>query len=164
MAAPRRSLGVGAALALIRDNEGRAQLVEVQCVILPPTATSAAGAGAQRRITCSGCSAERVRIVAAIVDRELTIPPGDLVVRTYGPTVADAGQLDAAIAGALVSAAQGRPLPSDIMLAGEVSLDGVVRPVGFDVEGEAAKLGLRAIRPGASVVSWLSRAHLSVAT
>lgn len=157
-AMPQRALGVGAALGLVRDGEGRAQLVEVQAAIV--ATANAASANVQRRITCSGCSPERVRVIAATIDREVPVPAGDLVVRVYGEAGGDAGQLDAAIAGAIVSAARGQPLPPSIVLAGELALDGTLRSSG-DVESEAAKLALRLVgRPGDSLVGTLGRARL----
>lgn len=157
--APRRQLGVGAALALIRDCEGRPAIVEVQAAIV--ATANAAGGNVQRRITTSGCSAERVRVLVATVDREVPVPAGDLVVRVYGEVAADAGQLDAAIAGAIVSVVRGQPPPPSIALHGELALDGTLRAAAGDVEAEAARLGLRLVgREGEPLVSALGRAHV----
>ncbi len=151
-AIPKRALGVGAALAIVRAPDGTLAVVEVQVML-------SASLSNPRRITAAGVSVERVRVLASVAEREGVIVAGDLVLRSY-PETSSAPGLDAAIVAALVSAAQGRALPAGIAFAGEIGLDGGVRAGDVSPEDVAAH-GLRMVgQPGQRLTDALDRAHL----
>ncbi len=151
--APRRALGAGAALGLVRV-DGKPLLVEVEAMIAPEASNP-------RRVVAHGCSGGRVAMVVAIVERAGVVISGDVTVRLAGGITCSDVALDAGIAGAIVSAARGPPLAAGIVLAGEISLDGVVRGSGGDVEGDARGLGLRLVgRAGERLIDALARSHL----
>ncbi len=150
-AIPRRSTSVGCALGLVVDD--KPQLVTIEAM-----ATPRAGSG-ERRVQAIGCAAARVTTILAILERQGVPIDGDVVVRLADGVTCCAPSLDAGIAGALVSLSRAVPLPSGIVLHGELALDGTIR--AGDVEVEAKALGVRLVgMPLGSLLSSLSTAHL----
>jgi len=142
----RRKYGPGVALGLLRL-DGRVQIVEVEAMLTTPTSNP-------RRIIAHGCPGPRVATALAIVERAGAAVDGDVTVRLAGGITSADVSLDAALVGAIWSAAAGRAIPAGTVLAGEVSLAGGLRPPGVE-----APEGYRLLGPG-RLVEMLSKSHL----
>ncbi len=121
--------------------EGRRPLVvEVQALVAPP-------AGAHPRRAFSGLDPSRLAMVLAVVETRLKIKLAqqDVYASTIGGVRVTEPSADLAAALAVVSAAQGLPLPADLVVLGEVGLAGDVRPCqGIERRlAAAARLGFR---------------------
>lgn len=107
------------------------------------------------RRTANGFDLNRLHLVAAVLARRLNVPlyEQDLYVNVVGGLRVDEPAADLAAALAIVSSLRDRPLPTDMVVLGEVGLSGELRSVG-QVENrlrEAAKLGFtRALAPRGS--------------
>jgi DNA repair protein RadA/Sms len=150
-AIPRRPLPIGAAHGLVFV-DGKPQLVTVEAMTSPRS-----GSG-ERRVQATGCAAARVTTIIAILERQGVSIDGDVVVRVADGMNVTAPALDAGIAGALVSLSRAAPLPSGVVLHGELALDGTIRTGDVDIEARA--LGRLVGRPGEKLVDALGRAHL----
>lgn len=122
--------------------EGRRPLpVEVQALV-----GGAAAAGSPRRAV-SGLDSSRVAMVLAVVERHGGVRLGDrdVYTATVGGSRITEPAADLALALAVASAADDRPLPPDLVALGEVGLAGDVRRVqGVSRRlAEAARLGFR---------------------
>lgn len=126
----RRTLGIGGAWAACRDASGKPVLVEV-AALTTETAPS------PRKVTTSGVSMERVRLLLEILSRAGLTVTGDVAVKVYGSAPADPGPIDAACAAAIYSSVHGRELPPTVAYAGDLSLDATIRP--HDITPEDAK-------------------------
>lgn len=131
-----RALGPGRALGLVHDGEG-ARVVEVEAARTPRD-----GSG-ERRMVAVGFPAERLRSIAATAERDGVDLGGDHVtVRLAAGAKTSDVAIDAAVYGAITSAARGVALPAGVVLAGEVGLGGDLRVPPW--AGEAAReVGLR---------------------
>ncbi|GAA2247337.1 DNA repair protein RadA [Herbiconiux moechotypicola] len=119
--------------------EGRRALpVEVQALVVStPTPNP-------RRVT-NGVDASRVAMILAVLERRARVKLSelDVYVSTVGGVKLTEPAADLAIALALASAANDRPLPHDLAAFGEISLAGEVRPVSSSRvrAAEAKRLG-----------------------
>jgi len=119
--------------------EGRRPLpVEVQALVVKSNAPN------PRRVT-NGVDSSRVAMLLAVLERRANIAFGDydVYVSTVGGIRLTEPAADLAIALAIASAANGKPIPHTLAAFGEISLVGEVRPVagGKQRATEAARLG-----------------------
>jgi DNA repair protein RadA/Sms len=117
----------------------RTLLVEVQAL----TASSVIGA-AKRKV--SGVSSDRVAMIIAVLEKraDLRLAADDVFVNVAGGVKIAEPSADLAIALAIASAHQNRPLPAGSLVVGELGLGGEVRMVP-QLESrlrEAARLGI----------------------
>ena len=130
--------------------EGRRPLVtEVQALLVP-------GNGGSARRTTNGVDGSRTAMILAVLDRRagVKLRDDDCYVSTVGGAKLAEPASDLAIALALASAKDGRPLPVGTLAVGEVGLAGDVRGVGGVPRrlAEAARIGFRrAIVPAGSM-------------
>jgi DNA repair protein RadA/Sms len=117
----------------------RVLLVEVQAL----TASSVIGA-ARRKV--SGVSADRVAMIIAVLEKraEMRLAADDVFVNVAGGVKVAEPAIDLAIALAIASAHQNRPLPPATLAVGELGLGGEVRSVPqLELRlKEASRLGL----------------------
>src|SRR6478672_5540947 len=121
--------------------EGRRPLVaEVQSLVAPTQIPT------PRRAT-SGLDSSRVAMILAVLDRRAGVPlrQADTYLSTVGGVRLTEPAADLAVALAVASAVQDRPLPQGTVAMGEVGLAGEIRPVtGIPRRlAEAARLGFR---------------------
>ena len=121
--------------------EGRRPLLtEVQALV------AASSLPSPRRAT-SGLDSSRVAMVLAVLERRAGVPlrSADTYVATVGGVRLSEPAADLAVALAVASAAQDRPLVTGTVAVGEVGLAGEVRPVTSPGRrlSEAARLGFR---------------------
>lgn len=102
----------------------RILLLEVQAL----TASSVIGA-ARRKV--SGVSADRVAMIIAVLEKrcEMRLAAEDVFINVAGGVKATEPAIDLAIALAIASAHQNKPLPPAALAVGELGLGGEVRPV-----------------------------------
>jgi DNA repair protein RadA/Sms len=122
--ADRRPGACGSVVCPVLDGR-RPLLVELQSLVV----TSSAGGVARRSV--EGVDGSRLALLLAVLGRLLDLPV--LGAEVYclavgGVHVADPGA-DLALAGAVVSSLAGRPLPTDLVICGEVGLNGEIRTV-----------------------------------
>jgi DNA repair protein RadA/Sms len=114
--------------------------VEVQALVAP------AGSGPPRR-TAAGIDSNRLALLIAVLARrgDIDVSGRDIYASLAGGLSTNEPALDLALALALASSRQDRSLRSDMLVLGEVSLLGEVRPVrGLERRlREAARLGFR---------------------
>jgi DNA repair protein RadA/Sms len=123
--------------------EGRRALpVEVQALIVKTPSPN------PRRVT-NGVDSSRVAMILAVLERRahISLNDKDVYVSTVGGVKLTEPGADLAIALALASAANDRPLAHDLAAFGEISLAGEVRPVssGRTRAAEAKRLGFTTI-------------------
>jgi DNA repair protein RadA/Sms len=123
--------------------EGRRALpVEVQALIVKTPSPN------PRRVT-NGVDSSRVAMILAVLERRahIALNDKDVYVSTVGGVKLTEPGADLAIALALASAANDRPLAHDLAAFGEISLAGEVRPVssGRTRAAEAKRLGFTTI-------------------
>ncbi|GAA1440636.1 DNA repair protein RadA [Leifsonia poae] len=119
--------------------EGRRPLpVEVQALIVKSSAPN------PRRVT-NGVDASRVAMLLAVLERRANFTFGDkdVYVSTVGGVRLTEPGADLAIALAIASASNEKPIPHTLVAFGEISLAGEIRPVssGKQRTAEAARLG-----------------------
>jgi DNA repair protein RadA/Sms len=119
--------------------EGRRPLpVEVQALVVSTTAPN------PRRVT-NGVDSSRVAMLLAVLERRAGIRLGDkdVYVSTVGGVRLTEPGADLAIALAIASAANEKPIPHTLAAFGEISLAGEIRPVtsGKQRAAEATRLG-----------------------
>jgi DNA repair protein RadA/Sms len=119
--------------------EGRRPLpVEVQALVVGTTAPN------PRRVT-NGVDSSRVAMLLAVLERRAGIRLGDkdVYVSTVGGVRLTEPGADLAIALAIASAANEKPIPHTLAAFGEISLAGEIRPVtsGKQRSAEATRLG-----------------------
>lgn len=136
----------GSATAAILEGT-RPLLLEVQALV------SAAAHGSPAR-KCSGIDSARLSMLAAVLEKRLGVPLGgcDIHANVVGGVKLRGTAGDLALAASLLSSFHDRPLPRDIVFAGEVGLLGEVRPVpgtGQRLE-ESSRLGFKTacVAPG----------------
>jgi DNA repair protein RadA/Sms len=117
----------------------RVLLVEVQAL----TASSVIGA-AKRKV--SGVSSDRVAMIIAVLEKraDLRLAADDVFVNVAGGVKVNEPGTDLAVALAIASAHQNRPLPAGTFAVGELGLGGEVRSVSqLELRlREASRLGL----------------------
>ncbi len=124
------------------------------------------------RRTANGFDTNRLHLITAVIARRLGLGlyDQDVYLNVVGGLRIDEPAADLAAALAIVSSLRDRPLPSDLVVMGEVGLSGELRSVGQLEKRlrEAAKLGfLRALAPravGSSLPKELGIEVLSVST
>lgn len=116
----------------------RPMLVEIQALVAPSQASSP-------RRAVVGWDSNRLAMVMAVLDARcgLALSGNDVYLNVAGGFRITEPAADLAVAAALVSSAQDRPMPADMAVFGEVGLSGEVRAVAqADTRlKEAAKLG-----------------------
>jgi DNA repair protein RadA/Sms len=119
--------------------EGRRPLpVEVQALIVGTQAP-------QPRRVVNGVDASRVAMLLAVLERRcgLKLSQADVYVSTVGGIRLSEPAADLAIALAIASAVNDKPLPATLAAVGEISLAGEIRPVSASAQraNEARRLG-----------------------
>jgi DNA repair protein RadA/Sms len=143
-----RGRGAVSGAAVFAGIEGtRPVLMEIQALLAP------SALGTPRR-TVVGWDSARLAMLIAVLDARcgLALAGNDVYLNVAGGLRVAEPAADLAVAGALLSSFTGKPIPEDLVLFGEISLSGEVRPVGqADARlKEAAKLGFaRALSPPA---------------
>ncbi len=138
----------GVAVAAVLEGS-RPLLVEVQALVAP-----SGGMGPPRR-TVSGLDANRLALLIAVLARRggVDVSGRDVYASLAGGLTVSEPALDLPLALAVAASARDLALPADMLVCGEVSLLGEVRPVrGLDRRlREAARLGFRrALVPAAA--------------
>ena len=130
----------GVAVAAVLEGS-RPLLVEVQALVAP-----AGGMGPPRR-TVSGLDANRLALLIAVLARRggIDVSSRDVYASLAGGLTVSEPALDLPLALAVAGSQRDRALPADMLVCGELSLLGEVRPVrGLDRRlREAARLGFR---------------------
>ncbi len=133
--------------AVFAGMEGtRPVLVEIQALVAPSPL------GTPRRAVI-GWDQSRLSMVLAVLEARcgIQIGPNDVYLNVAGGLRINEPAADLAVAAALASSLSGVPVPSDMVIFGEIGLSGEVRHVG-QIEHrlkEAAKLGFKhAMIPG----------------
>jgi DNA repair protein RadA/Sms len=135
-----RRLGApGSAVAAVIEGS-TPLLVEVQALVSRSALVN------PRRIA-QGVDGGRLALLLAVLERHagLRLADRDVFVNVVGGVTVDEPAIDLAVAGAVLSAAGGAPLPADLVLFGELGLLGEVRGVARSEERvkEAGALGFR---------------------
>ncbi len=132
--------------AVVAAMEGtRPLLVEVQALVAPTAFSTPAR-------TSTGFDGRRLAVLLAVLDRRvgLSLAYQDVYVNVVGGIRLDEPAADLAVAAAVASSFRDRPIPSDLVLIGEVGLAGELRLTGAMERRleEAARLGFgRALVP-----------------
>jgi len=129
----------GSAIAVTMEGT-RPLLVEIQAL----ASTTSFG---QPRRTANGVDFNRLLLITAVLSRRVGIPlyDQDIFVNVVGGLRVEEPAVDLAVAVAIASSVQDRPVAADLALVGEVGLSGELRSVG-QLEArlnEASKLGFR---------------------
>jgi DNA repair protein RadA/Sms len=118
----------------------RPMLVEVQALV------SASTFGNPRRMA-SGLDQNRLSLLLAVLDKRagLNLAADDVFVNVAGGMTIEEPAADLAVLAAVASSLRNRPIPSDIVVFGEVGLAGEVRSIAQAAlrAREAAQLGFR---------------------
>jgi DNA repair protein RadA/Sms len=116
----------------------RPVLTEIQALVAPSTLASP-------RRTVVGLDSGRVSTILAVLEARCGIPFAglDVFLNVAGGLRVSEPASDLAVAGALLSAREDVAIPPDMVLFGEISLSGALRPVGQTENRlkEASKLG-----------------------
>ena len=116
----------------------RPVLTEIQALVAPSTLASP-------RRTVVGLDSGRVSTILAVLEARCGIPFAglDVFLNVAGGLRVSEPAADLAVAGALLSALEDVAIPPDMVLFGEISLSGALRPVGQTENRlkEASKLG-----------------------
>ncbi len=144
-----RSLNVPGSVVLSTIEGSRPFLVEVQALV------SAATFGNARR-TANGLDQNRLSLLLAVLDKRagLSLITDDVFVNVAGGMRVDEPAADLAVLTAVASSLRNRPVPSDVVVFGEVGLAGEVRGAGQAAlrVREAAQLGFtRCVVPEGNV-------------
>jgi DNA repair protein RadA/Sms len=138
--------GAVSGAAVFAGMEGtRPVLVEIQALVAPSPL------GTPRRAVV-GWDSARLAMVMAVLDARcgLAIGSNDVYLNVAGGLRISEPAADLAVAAALVSALTGQPVPTDMVVFGEIGLSGEIRPVSQSDARlkEAGKLGFeRALGP-----------------
>ncbi len=129
----------GSAVTVAREGT-RQMLIEVQGLV-------DASLLANPRRVAVGFESNRVALLLAVLHRHagLALHAHDVFVNVVGGVRLAETAADLAVVGALCSSLEGRPLPHDLVVFGELGLTGEIRPVPYGEERlrEAAKHGFR---------------------
>jgi DNA repair protein RadA/Sms len=138
--ADRRTAVAGSVVVPAMDGR-RPLVVEVQALTVPVPP------GTPGRRNAQGVDGGRLALLLAVLERRarLRVADQDVYVSTVGGVRLTEPGVDLAIALAVASATRDRPLPSDLVVVGEVGLGGEVRQVAHAARrlGEAARVGFR---------------------
>ncbi|MCC7042546.1 MAG: DNA repair protein RadA [Acidobacteria bacterium] len=120
-----RSLNVPGSVVLCTIEGSRPILVEVQALV------SSATFGNARR-TANGLDQNRLSLLLAVLDKRagLSLVTDDVFVNVAGGMRVDEPAADLAVLAAVASSLRNRPVPSDVVVFGEVGLAGEVRATG----------------------------------
>ena len=123
----------------------RSLLVEIEALVVPSPA-------ANPRRAVVGWDSARLAMILAVLDARLGLGFGasDVYLNVAGGLRVNEPAADVCVAAALISSLQKRALPADMVLLGEISLSGEIRPVPHINARlkEAQKLGFgRALIP-----------------
>lgn len=121
----QREDGIPAGAAIVPVFEGsRVFLVEIQALTVPAKASLS-------RVYSDKIDSARVSRVAAVLEKRIGIrfSDQDIYINVAGGVRLTESAIDAALACALYSARTDTPLPEKIVLVGELSLAGEIRPV-----------------------------------
>jgi DNA repair protein RadA/Sms len=144
----RHEEAVPGSVVMVTWEGTRPMLVEVQALV------DQSQSGNPRRLTL-GLDQNRLSMLLAVLHRHggLTLGDQDVFVNVVGGVRVTETAADLAVLLAVMSSFRNRPLPSDLIVFGEVGLSGELRPVpnGQERIGEAAKHGFhKAIIPAAN--------------
>lgn len=129
--------------AIVATLEGtRPLLVEVQALATPSSY------GVPQR-SATGFDYKRLQMILAVLEKRLGLRLGqhDIFVNVAGGLKIDDPAVDLGVAAAIVSSARDIPLPSDLVMIGEIGLTGEVRTIG-GIElrlNEIQKLGFKVV-------------------
>jgi DNA repair protein RadA/Sms len=137
----------GSVVTVAREGT-RQMLIEVQALV------DASQLANPRRVAV-GFEPARVALLTAVLHRHagISLAAQDVFVNVVGGVRLAETAADLAVIAALCSSLEGRPLPQDLVVFGEIGLTGEIRPVPYGEERlrEAAKHGFRrAIVPRAN--------------
>jgi DNA repair protein RadA/Sms len=143
--ADRRTAVAGSVVVPAMDGR-RPLVVEVQALTVPMPP------GVPGRRNAQGVDGGRLALLLAVLQRRarLRVTDQDVYASTVGGVRLTEPGVDLAVALAVASATCDRPLPSDVVVMGEVGLGGEVRQVAHAARrlGEAARVGFaRAVVP-----------------
>ena len=144
----------GSAVTVAREGT-RQMLIEVQGLV------DASPLANPRRVAV-GFESNRVALLLAVLHRHagVALHAQDVFVNVVGGVRLAETAADLAVVAALLSSLNGRPLPQDLVVFGELGLTGEIRPVPYGEERlrEAAKHGFRrAIVPLANAAAAAGR-------
>ena len=129
----------GSVVTVAREGT-RQMLIEVQALV------DASQLVNPRRVAV-GFEANRVALLLAVLHQhaEVALQAHDVFVNVVGGVRLAETAADLAVVAALVSSLNGKPLPQDLVVFGEIGLTGEIRPVPYGEERlrEAAKHGFR---------------------
>ncbi len=129
----------GSVVTVAREGT-RQMLIEVQALVDPSQLAN------PRRVAV-GFESNRVSLLLAVLHRHagVALAAHDVFVNVVGGVRLAETAADLAIIAALDSSRNGRPLPQDLVVFGEIGLTGEIRPVPYGEERlrEAAKHGFR---------------------
>jgi len=155
-----RPANVPGSAVLCTIEGSRPILVEVQALV------SGSTFGNPRR-TASGLDQNRLSLLLAVLDKRagLNLATDDVFVNVAGGLSIEEPAADLAIVAAIASSLRNRPIPSDIVVFGEVGLAGEIRATahaGYRVR-EAQQLGFRrCVMPDNSLAPGESLSNLEV--
>jgi DNA repair protein RadA/Sms len=131
----------GSALTALLEGS-RPLLVEVQAL------AAKAGYGTAQRVS-TGFDSKRLALLLAVLEKRAGLPFAqlDVFINIVGGIRITEPSADLAIAAALASTVQDRPLPSDSAFIGEIGLGGEIRPVSQTDRriAEAGNMGLKRV-------------------
>lgn len=113
--------------AIVASFEGsRPLLIELQALV------SSAGPGYPRRMA-SGIDQNRLNLIIAVLEKKrgFNLSAYDIYLKVTGGVFLRDPSIDLGIAAAILSSYRDRPLPVDMVFAGELGLSGEIRPVPF---------------------------------
>jgi len=144
----RRNEPVAGSVTLVTRESSRPLLVEVQALVDSTP-------GAPPRRLAQGLDVQRLGLLLAVAHRhcDLAVGERDVFVNVVGGMRIGETAADLAVLLAVVSSLTGTPVPSDLVVFGEVGLTGEIRPVPYGEErlAEAQKHGFaRALIPAAN--------------
>lgn len=118
----------------------RPLIVEIQALVVPM-----AGQSANRHV--SGVNYSRVLMIIAIMERwmGMSLASHDIYINVIGGLKIDEPAADLAIAMAIISSLDNKPIPADTVMIGEIGLTGEVRSVDQTAQriNEAKRLGFK---------------------
>lgn len=144
----RSEAEVCGSVVMVTWEGSRPMLIEIQALV------DESHLGTPRRVTV-GLDQNRLALILAVLHRHAGVISynQDIFVNVVGGVKVTETGIDLAAALAVVSSLKNKPLPSDLVVFGEIGLSGEIRPVqsGQDRLKEAVKLGFKqAIVPKAN--------------
>jgi len=144
----RRTHAVAGSVTMVTRESTRSLLVEVQALV-------DSSAGSPPRRLAQGLDTQRLGLLLAVAHRHCKVAAGDrdVFANVVGGLRIGETAADLALMLAVVSSLSETPVPSDLVVFGEIGLTGEIRPVPFGEERllEAQKHGFtRAVVPAAN--------------